>query len=110
MWLITENGVARNLSQAYKIEIGDYRGVSKVYATFPICINKNSADPAFAESAVIKTFDNVDDAKKCIAEIVHALNGDEKVGYSFSWLKNEPPAETEKPVDNKPSLIDGIAL
>lgn len=61
-------------------------------------------------SFTLKTFDNKEDAKKCVEELVHALNGDEKVGYSFSWLKNEPPAETEKPVDNNPSLIDGIAL
>ena len=59
---------------------------------------------------LIATFGNKADAKKCVEELVHALNGDEKVGYSFSWLKNEPPAETEKPVDNNPSLIDGIAL
>lgn len=61
-------------------------------------------------SFFLKTLDTEDDAKKCIEEIVHALNGDEKVGYSFSWLNKSTPAETEKPVDNNPALIDGIAL
>ena len=59
---------------------------------------------------LIATFGNKDDAKKCIEELVHALNGDEKVGYSFSWLNKSTPAETEKPAEKKPALIDGIAL
>ena len=38
---------------------------------------------------IIAIFDNEENAKACIAEIIHALNGDEKVGYSFSWLNKE---------------------
>ena len=104
MWIKTENGKAVDASKIVGLSFQkdipkDGNTTYKVYAL-----------TLGGYSFFLKTLDTENKAKKCIAEIVHALNGDEKVGYSFSWLKNEPPAETEKPVDNNPSLIDGIAL
>lgn len=75
MWFITEKGDARNLAQAYKIEKAEYRGKIKVYATFPVCTGKNVADPAFAESSILKTFDDSAQADLFISDLVLALNG-----------------------------------
>ncbi|MBR5913978.1 MAG: hypothetical protein IKZ58_06420 [Selenomonadaceae bacterium] len=119
MWIITENGNARNLAHAYKLDFGEHKGKVKVYATFPICTGKNTADPAFAETAVLKTFDNADDAKEFIWDVVNMMNcdagfhnwidltderKDEKpLGYSFSWLKKLEalPAEERTKLENK---------
>ena len=110
MWIKTEDGKAVETSKIVGLTFFEgvddpnriKSNVKTVYRVYALMEGGYSFS--------LQTFDNVDDAKKCIEEIVHALNGDEKVGYSFSWLKNEPPAETEKPVDKTPSLIDGIAL
>jgi len=95
MWVITQNGSVRNLAQAYKIEHSERYGKVAVYATFPICANKNSADPAFAETAILKICNSIDDAKNYIAALVNELNGNKpKLGYAFTWLakvKQLPP-------------------
>ena len=74
MWVITDKGDARNLAHAYKIEYQKRNGDVIVYATFPICTGKNVADPAFAETAILKTFDTVDEARAYIDELVGAMN------------------------------------
>lgn len=74
MWVITEKGDARNLAQAYKIEFANRNGEVKVYATFPICTGKNVADPAFAESAVLKIFDDEKSARAYISDVVATMN------------------------------------
>lgn len=117
MWIITEKGDARNLAQAYKIEFGEYRGKVKVTATFPICTGKNSADPAFAETATLKTFDNVDDAKEFIWDLVNVMNCDAE---NFDWVDATDDGEEEvkgtqgdledKPLHKGENLIDGIPL
>lgn len=122
MWIIDSNGNARNLAHAYKIDFGEHKGKVKVYATFPICTGKNVADPAFAETSVLKTFDNANDAKEFIWDIVNVTNCEEgfgdwvdwvdfsdnqkdekKLGYSFSWLKKFEAlsAEERTKLENK---------
>ena len=118
MWIVTENGSARNLAHAYKIDFGEHKGKVKVYATFPICTGKNVADPAFAETAVLKVFDNADDAKEFIWDVCNVMNSgifdnwddltddpkdEKKLGYSFSWLKKFEtlPAEERTKLENK---------
>lgn len=74
MWVITDKGDARNLAHAYKIEYQKRNGDVIVYATFPICTGKNVADPAFAETAILKKFDTEQDARAYMAELVGAMN------------------------------------
>jgi len=74
MWVVTEKGDARNLAHAYKIDFAQRNGDVKVYATFPVCTGKNVADPAFAETAILKTFDTEDAARAYIEELVADLN------------------------------------
>ena len=74
MWVITEKGDARNLAHAYKIEYQNRNGDVKVYATFPICTGKNVADPAFAETAILKTFDTESAALAYISDVVATMN------------------------------------
>ena len=84
MWIETLNGDAINLQFASKIElmtINDEMG--KVCGGGAELIN----DPTSFET--IATFDNEENAKACIEEIINALNGEEKVGYAFSWLNKE---------------------
>ena len=102
MWIKTITGDAVNMNFAFEVEWIEYDNSP---GNFDVVVWVDSNN-----YKTIATFGNKDDAKKCIEEIVHALNGDEKVGYSFSWLNKSTPAETEKPVDNNPALIDGIAL
>ena len=74
MWVITDKGDARNLAHAYKIEYQKRNGDVIVYATFPICTGKNVADPAFAETAILKKFDTEQDARAYIDKLVGVMN------------------------------------
>lgn len=74
MWVITDKGDARNLAHAYKIEYQKRNGDVIVYATFPICTGKNVADPAFAETAILKTFEDEQDARAYIKGLVSEMN------------------------------------
>lgn len=112
MWIRTEKGDARNLALAYKIEFAEYRGKIKVYATFPVCTGKNSADPAFAEQSTLKTFSNIEDAEGFIDELVDALNGRNSLDYAFNWLKNPNADNVELPIAEEKTknetLIDSV--
>ena len=118
MWIKTEEGKAVDASKIVGLtffkEVDDpdriKSNVKTVYKVYALMVGSYSFS--------LQTFDNEEDAEKCVEEIVNALNGDEKVGYSFSWLKKSEPADTEKPAegtaekpkDKTPALIDGIAL
>ncbi len=88
MWVITEKGDARNLAQAYKIGFANHNGVVKVFATFPICTDKNVADPAFVKSAVIKTFDDEKDARAYIGDIVATMNISKKPNTNVDYVSD----------------------
>lgn len=126
MWVIDMNGNARNLAQAYKIDFGEHKGKVKVYATFPVCTGKNTADPAFAETAVLESFDNVNDAKKFVFDIVNTMNNgngiynwddfnadddvdENQLGYSFSWLKKVEALPDDKRTELEGKITDWLA-
>lgn len=102
MWIKTKNGGAVNMEHATKIEI-----VEITVTEYEVAVSTCNVEESHYYA--IATFDTEDEAKKCVEEIISALNGG-KVGYSFSWLKAATPAE-EKPVE-KPAdkfVDDGIA-
>ena len=78
MWIKIENGELRNLNYAHKIIT--FQRYNKVYvqATFSVATGKNSADPAFAELATLKVFDNEGEAKVYMDMLLAMLNGNKK--------------------------------
>lgn len=135
MWVIDSNGDAYNLAHACSVyTLANDDGV-EVRATFPI----NTFDNKLTTRITLKTFDNVNDAKEFVGDIVSKPQAVDKnkLGYSFSWLKkvealpDEQRAEFEGKVNDwlddvskpqavknenvptsgdNPYLIDGIAL
>lgn len=84
MWIITKNGVARNVD-----DIGVLSVVKKDDGNFDVVPFLKVEDRALA------TFDNAADAQIYIENLVDELNGNKpKLGYAFTWLakvKQLPP-------------------
>ena len=111
MWIVTENGELRNMDYAYKVVLFEHYNKFYVQATFSVATGKNSVDPAFAEVATLKVFDNKEDATTCIEMLVDCLNGKKPVEYAFTWLKNlkaPKPAEPAKTKTYDADLVDGV--
>lgn len=99
MWFIDEFGDAVNLKKASKIEIVFDEGVFFVIADW-------DTETEF----LLKTFDNEDDAKAFVREIVESLNDNGlPLGYSFNWLK-AAEKQVSKAKKNDETLIDGVSL
>lgn len=76
MWIITKNGVARNVD-----DIGVLSVVKKDDGKFDVVPFLKHEDRALA------TFDNAADAQIYIESLVNELNGNKpKLGYAFTWL------------------------
>ena len=115
MWIIDSEGEACNLAQACVLYTSKKKDGVQVRASFPV----NDLKAQCAANVTIKTFDNVDDAKEFIKDIVAYLNCGEgyrdwydltrrlednnPLGYSFSWLKKIEalPAEERTKLENK---------
>lgn len=78
MWIKTENGELRNLNYAHKIITFQRYNKFYVQATFSVTTGKNSADPAFAEVATLKVFDNENEANVYMDMIIAVLNDNSK--------------------------------
>lgn len=91
MWIITENGDAVDLS---KVVLLTYSPLAKEVQAV---VTSNRA-------VALKKFADADEAKKFIMEIARELNGDKKVGYSFSWLKKSTPANETPDTVSKDAL------
>lgn len=92
MWIITKNGVARNVD-----DIGVLSVVKKDDGKFDVVPYLKLEDRALA------TFDNAADAQNFIENLVDELNGNKpKLGYAFTWL-----AELEKKLSpNERAALD----
>ena len=86
MWIVIENGDALNVSQANQLTI---REASRFLETKKsqdgyeynihkkaFCVSVDFGNLNLEKAPVLKRFDNIDDAKKFVSELVNKLNNE----------------------------------